>query len=248
MRRLINYNQVKALVDQGKHYQEIADILKFSKSSIGRFYRKHFGKLEDKGYWKRATFKIPDSEFELLFGSLMRDSCLYKQGRSYTGSITHSIKQKEYLYHIQKQLKLMGGNILDESTTIKGVTYQKKTMHIKNNTELATLYESFYYAHGKKDVPLNLAPLTPRAIAFWYMDDGSSLKKTALFATCSFSLDGLKRLQNFLLETYNIKTIIRPFRHYLYVKTESAPILRKLIEPYIIPTMLYKIKNIPKLC
>ena len=52
-------------------------------------------------------------------------------------------------------------------------------MHIRNNTELKTLYETFYYVNSKKDVPLDLTPLTPRAIAFWYMDDGSCLKKNS---------------------------------------------------------------------
>lgn len=245
-KRCINYEKVKALLEKGKHYQEIAEELEFTKNAIGRYCRKHFGYVQDRGYWKRASFDIPKEEQELLFGSLMGDTCLTRQKLSYTGIIVHSIKQEAYLEHLKQNLPTIGGNVYTNYTSIKGITYEKKSLHIKNNTMLKSLYQSFYYK-GKKDVPLTLENLTPRAIAYWFMDDGSKTKKTAIFATCSFSYEGLLRLQSFLQNTYNILTIIRP-RNYLYVKTVSAPILRKLIEPYIIPEMYYKIKDIPKLC
>lgn len=76
------------------------------------------------------------------------------------------------------------------------------------------------------------------------MDDGFLLdnghSKTLGFSTCSFSLDGLLRLQKYLEDTYQVKTIIRK-NFYLIVRRKSVNTLKDLINPYIIDSMKYKI-------
>ena len=49
--------------------------------------------------------------------------------------------------------------------------------------------ELFYDLNGKKVIPVNLQELlTPKGLAFWFMDDGYKSKKGLYFSTESFSL------------------------------------------------------------
>lgn len=54
--------------------------------------------------------------------------------------------------------------------------------------------------------------LTPRAIAYWFMDDGSLLannSKGLVFHTQNFDESDVKRLANFLEQKYGLKTWVK---------------------------------------
>lgn len=252
MRKVIDKNEVIKLVKEGRSYDEIATILRFTKSSIGRFCRKHFGLLEDRGKSTRQKIDILDVQKEIIFGSLLGDMCLQKHSKTFRGSECHSVKQKEYLVYKHSLLKPLVGIIRDETTIINGKSYFKNAFSIRPNTNLEYFYNVFYKDfNGKKDVPFKLDLLTPRAIAFWFMDDGFLINnehsETLGFSTCSFSLEGLLRLQEKLDKDYNIKTIIRK-NFYLVIKRNSATQLSSLIKPYIIKEMQYKLGSYLGLC
>jgi hypothetical protein len=74
-------------------------------------------------------------------------------------------------------------------------------------------------------------------------------KSTLALCTHGFSQECVELLQKALLDKYNIHTSIQQHKDprngkkypLLYIKTKSAPILKNLVRPYIIPSMLYKI-------
>lgn len=239
----IKIEQVEPLFKKGLSYQQIADELKVKKQSIGFFCRRHFGKLKDKGVFVRNNTPLTQIQKEIIFGSLLGDCNIHKHGNSYEGRVNHSIKQLPYAEYMKFLLGDICSNMRFRNKNLNNKIYQQCSFDIKNNFALKELYDLFYYK-GKKDIPVDLSLLTPRALAFWFMDDGSKSSKHSIeIATCSFSLEGLLRIQAFLEEKYNIKSIIRKdFR--LYICTESSVKFKKLVLPYIHESMLYKFSNI----
>lgn len=96
--------------------------------------------------------------------------------------------------------------------------------------------------------------LTPRAIAYWYMDDGSQEWKDrslgVRFCTGSFTLSEIDTLTLVLKDKYLLKISTQnPVKGYrIYVSTHSYPVLKSLISCFLIPSMRYKFptKNEPE--
>lgn len=244
MRRYIDTQRLKEFIDQNKTYEEISKIMGFNETSLCRHYTKHFGKKEDRASAYRQRIPMTQEQKEIIFGSLLGDMCISKHIKNYRGAETHSIKQAEYAEFKRNLLTPLAGEMSEGQATIKDKTYQKRTFTLRPNLDLEEFYSSFYIGeNNKKDVPYDLSLLTPRAIAFWFMDDGFVIthgKHLLGFSTCSFSLEGLQRLQNYLKSIYNIETIIRR-NFYLIVKAQDCKKLADMIKPYMIESMYYKL-------
>lgn len=255
-RCFIKEEDVKPLLDRGYSYQQIADALGYKKVSIGFFCRKHFGKLPDKGKFVRKNIPYTQEQKEIIFGTLLGDAGIYKRKHkkakceTYFGRINHGELQLEYANYIRSFFdSSLVSDIRHYFTKGNNNTLVKRnrwhnSFDFKDNYALKELYDMFYINDGKKDVPMDLTLLTPRAMAFWFMDDGScSNKHSVSIATMSFSISGLLRLQEYLLQTYNIKTIIRK-DYTMYIMTQSAPIFYDLIKPYMHESLMYKLRKV----
>lgn len=245
MKRNIDKDIVKELYDSGKSYEEIAQLLGFTKQSIGRCYRKHFGLLEDRSRDVRQRINLTDKQKEILFGGLLGDFSIVRHIKNYRGCISHSVKQETYARFIHEKLNPLVGLFRYTKVKAGNKIYDECQFTIRPNLDLENFYNQFYGDFGgKKDVPYDLSLLTPLALSIWFMDDGFLIdnghSQTLGFSTCSFTLEGLIRLQNYLKETYDIDTIIRK-NFYLVVRRKDAQKLATLIKPHIIPTMLYKL-------
>lgn len=253
-RTLIKIEDVKPLIEQGYSYQQIGEALGFKTVSIGFFCRRHFGKLQDSRQFVRRNIPYTHEQKEILFGTLLGDGGIYKRKNkvktchTYFGRINHGINQIEYANYIRS---FFSSELISDlrKYLIKASKLVKKdrwlySFDFKDNYALKELYDMFYINGGKKDIPEDLSLLTPRAMAFWFMDDGSCCSKHSIvIATMSFSLSGLLRLQQYLLDTYNIKTIIRK-DFTLYIMAESAPIFYNLIKPYMHESLIYKLRKV----
>lgn len=244
-RNRIKFSIVDPLIKEGKTYEEIASIVGVTRNSVGRFCRKHYGLLEDRGKSTRQSIPITQKQKEILFGSLLGDLCIRKHTKTYRGVLVHSIKQLEYAQYMHKELNSIVGKFRFINVKVSNKIYDECQFTIRPNLELKFLYDSFYEDFlGKKDVPFNLSLLSPLALAIWFMDDGFLIdnghSKSFGLSTCSFSLEGLLRLQKYLKKVYNIETIIRK-NFYLIVRRCSALTFKTIIQPYIINSMKYKI-------
>jgi hypothetical protein len=99
-----------------------------------------------------------------------------------------------------------------------------------------------------KIIPNNIEEyLTPLALAIWFMDDGSKLGKGARIATNCFTEKEIIFLCEVLYKKYNITvTAIRGGKgkgHILYIHTNSMNIFTKIIKPYMLPSLYYKLGN-----
>lgn len=105
-------------------------------------------------------------------------------------------------------------------------------------------YRRVFYNGVKKIVPHNLEELlTPLGLAVWIMDDGSRDKGCVRISSHNFSYSDHLKLQQILKAKFGISANIQRAqdKFWLWIRSESSPHLVRLIEPYVIPSMLYKL-------
>lgn len=245
MQDKLNIQLIKDLVQQGKSYKEIVEITGYKKNSVYGLCWRLFGKLQDRNASRRQSIIITQEQKEYIFGTLLGDGNLQKFGKSVMGRNNHSIKQESYCKYKQSKLKNLTYDVKysTKSLNTTGKRYESCYFCFKPNTELLPFYDMFYQ-NGKRDVPFDLTLLTPRAMAWWFMDDGTASGRCSIsIATCSFSLNGLLRLKDYLKQTYDISvTIQKDFK--IYFTAESAIKFYHLVKDYIIDDMMYKFKYI----
>ena len=201
-------------------------------------------------------FKPTAVQRDVLIGTLLGDGHLETQnhGRTYRLKIEHAIQQKAYvlwLYQVFQEWVRMFPVVRSRSVTFRGntKTYERIGFATLSSGSLR-FYAGQFYPHGKKVVPKLIHRwLTPRAMAIWYMDDGSiksNQHKSVLLNTQSFHELDLKRLQKALEQHYGIKTTIRKQKdgNQLYIGSETVDHFLTLIRPYVIPSMQYKLPKV----
>lgn len=243
MKEKIDKTLIINLVQEGFSYKEIIDITKYNKNTVYTFCLKTFGKLLDRNRSRRQSIEITQEQSEVIFGQLLGDGNLRKIKNSYQGRINHSEKQEVYCRYKQNLLKNLTYTPKKTVTILKNKEYQKIYYCMKPNENLKIFYNMFYN-NNVKDVPNDLSLLTPKALAIWFMDDGSASGRCSIsIATCSFSKKELEKLQKYLLVKYELKTTIQKDKK-LYFSAESARKFYKIVQPFMIKEMLYKFKYV----
>lgn len=175
--------------------------------------------------------------------------------------IVHSIKQRDYVNHkIELVRKIFGGVF---SVTEKRATLSNGNTHLscgfsKSNTYFKILQRMMYVDKKKTITYQVLNMLTPHGIAIWYMDDGHArvnLNKDGFvssvateFATCCSEKEA-KIICDWFLEQHNI--IFKPYhmrdQFCIRCNTKESHNFARLVDPYIIPSMRYKLKHVADL-
>lgn len=87
--------------------------------------------------------------------------------------------------------------------------------------------------------------LTPLALAIWIMEDGAKGGKGLKFSTNSFSYKECLIIVKALSDNFNLKASIQSAgsnnQYIIYIWKESMDDLIKIVSPYIIPAMKYKL-------
>lgn len=80
------------------------------------------------------------------------------------------------------------------------------------------------------------------------MDDGSRVGQGIKFSTNSFSYQDCIKLSEMLFNLFKIKTSVQsagvPNQYVIYVFKQSIPLLRDIVKPYIVSSILYKIQSL----
>lgn len=180
-------------------------------------------------------------ERSIIIGSLLGDGYMrIIPGRADAFlEINHSIKAKEYVDYKFEKLKRICESAPKKRSTNEGrIAYRFFT---KQNKYLTILYEMFY-KNKQKIIPKNLE-LDPVSIAIWYMDDGSKSRDRDIYLnTQQFSLLEQNRLVDYLRK-FGIKARLNKDKKYYRIRIlkESIGEFMKIISPYIIPSMQYKL-------
>lgn len=106
------------------------------------------------------------------------------------------------------------------------------------------LYQSFYPNGVTKVLPTNIFDLlTPRALAFWIMDDGGAHASGMTLHCNNFSEVEVDILISVLQVKFGITANkwAKGDNHILYVNSSSMPILRSLVMRHIHVSFKYKL-------
>lgn len=210
--------------------------------------------------------ELSQDEKNLLVALCIGDGCLRKP-HPQTGSVQleigHSTKQEDYCtWKRDLVYSICGGT--------KEPKMGYRTIKLKNSDNeyyacrFTKIHEYFLYLrklmypNGRKVMTREiLDKLCLQGIAIWFMDDGSCYKKDSADGTKSISFDLRISTECFTQEENDI--IVEYFKekwdihfHTFYSANKKAWIIRankkaalafmELIEPYVIPSMSYKIE------
>lgn len=194
---------------------------------------------------RKSSLKLSDIQRQTLIGLLLGDAHLETQnrGRTYRLKVEYSAKRQEYINHLYELFKEW---VLTPP--------QLKQDESHNNSWFQTVSHGAFrfYAHQFYDVQGKCVPraihrfLTPRGIAYWFMDDGSIKSresKGVLFNTQGFARNDIKRLIAVLRTRFNLEANERKQNEgwQIYISGNSYQRFRELVESFILPSMLYKI-------
>jgi recombination protein RecA len=197
----------------------------------------------------RRPKKLNKTQGSILVGLLLGDGHLEAVTRDRTCrlKVEHSLKQKGYVDWLYGEL----------SDFIRNEPYTKmKSVHKKQfscygfttcSSELFQFYAEQFYVERKKIIPKLFAKLIdPLALAIWFMDDGSfksNHHRTYIIHSVGYTKKDLIIVQKVLKEKFGIKIALHKQyeRWRIYFLSETADKFRTLIEPYMIPSMKYKL-------
>jgi len=199
----------------------------------------------------------------ILVGMILGDGYLLSQGNHCSLTIEHSQKQIEYLKHKAKLIhSIFGGK---PCKIYRRSRYDKRTNKIykqcslaKGNKYFKFLKKKIYCNKNKKYYTRSVLNwLTPHGLAIWYMDDGcckARKNKNGNITSCQTylntycSLEEAQTIKTYFKEVWNIDFSIHTRKLtktcLLCANSEASKKFIKLIRPYIIPQMQYKLRHV----
>lgn len=173
---------------------------------------------------------------DFLVGTLLGDGYLMKTTKGYCLRIHHGKNAKHFIDWKYKIFK----NFVNTPPKFDGYGFYFRTV----SNPAFSAYRKLFYQGKRKILPEKVENLlSPIGLAVWIMDDGSKCGGCIRMHTYSFDYHEHLKIQQALKNKFGIKCNIQKdkgmFR--LWIKSESMPNLVKLIKPYFIPSMLYKL-------
>lgn len=200
----------------------------------------------------RADKRIgPHNEdiISVLVGSLLGDA---HAERGMTGGVKFRFRQsiihKDYLFWLYEFFNSRGyctNNFPCYFTQKYGEKLlEAYRFNTYSYTNLIWLYKLFYNNNKKKVIPINIAYyLTPLALAIWIMDDAKYVRGVIQLNCHPYSVQDVEKLINVLKIRYDLKCslYLKEGTCRIDISKESLKLLRTIVRPHILPSMLYKI-------
>ena len=198
---------------------------------------------------KKKKLKLRAEQREILIGLLLGDAHLetQNQGRTYRLKIEQSEQHRPYLFHLyalfREWILTPPRRRLVKSSGRVSFNYCVQTV----SHGALRFYAQQFYAGRRKIVPKLIHRwLTPRALTYWFMDDGSlkgSQSKGVIFNTQAFEKADVERLINAISENFGLKAKKRKQKegYQIYISGESFEEFSRLVEPFLLPEMAYKL-------
>jgi ubiquinol-cytochrome c reductase cytochrome b subunit len=185
----------------------------------------------------------------ILIGSMLGDSYAEKHGKGTRIMLQQESNNVEYLMWFHKYLSERGYCSSNKPKLLIRIEKKGKVrfyyrIRTWTYSSFNWISDTFYSNNGTKIVPNNIEEfLTPLALSVWIMDDGSRTSSGLKIATNCFTLEEVKLLCKILMNKYNISA--NPNKDgnqwVIYINAKSMPSLSKLIKPYMVSSMHYKL-------
>jgi len=161
--------------------------------------------------------------------------------------IEHSKTQQSYVEWLYEEFKDWVRTKPRERTRIAfGKLVTKYQFCTYGHTILGKFHKRFYSGRTKI-VPNDIGQdITPLSLAVWYMDDGSIKSKRhkgVFLNTQGFTENDILKLQKILEQNFGISSTTKNDKEgrQIYLGGEAGEKFCSLINPYVIPSMRYKI-------
>lgn len=198
----------------------------------------------------KAGLRLSDKQREILVGIILGDAMLETQnkGKTYRIKIEHSIGQRAYTEHLYDVFKewVLNPPRLKEIKLANGRSYKSLVFSTLSHGALR-FYGHQFYPYGRKVVPKLIGRwLTPRSIAYWFMDDGSiksKESKAVVFNTQGYQKKDVVRLAEILKSKFSLEAKPRRQKegYQIYISGKSYESFKNLISSDVLPEMKYKI-------
>ena len=237
--------KINIYLDEGLTNSEIAEKLNLSKTTV-RKYTTLIGR--ETNSIKHKSIKevnLTKEQFEIIYGCMLGDMSISKTEKLARIAISQGGKHEEYFDHLTNIFSNYLGKITKTPRYDKRTDkyYNKFSVRFLANELYLKLYKIFY-PNGKKTITKEwLSKLTPRSIAYWFMDDGA---KWGVFATNCFTKEEVILIKDWFKEQYDIDTRIYTIpnkeQYELIVEHSSLQKFENLIREYLISSMRYKLR------
>ena len=244
----INQEDFEKLWNEGKSDLEIAEFFGVEEITI-RSYRtrgENAGKFTRTNYFSEKDLKLSNEQEQFILGSLLGDLSIDLTGKMKNAKLclVHSIKQEELF---MKKVEILGefmGNykLYSQYDNRTEKTYQTWRGDSKSHKLFNEIHKLLYPSGIKTITKEYLDKInSPIALAYWFMDDGCN---SGVIATNCFSSDEVELLINWLKTKWNIIATKQKNRvnYVLHISQKSRLDFERLIFPYMIPSMYYKLK------
>lgn len=194
----------------------------------------------------------------MIAGMILGDGSLQKREmyKNPVIRINHSIKQRQYLLWKVSLLQALFHYPLESSIrykdiTVRGNEYKVCMFNSRVSSKLKTIYR-IAYKNGKKVISQELLELlTPLGLALWYMDDGCcNIGNRTVSLSTYCTLDEALTCQRYFINTWDIHWKLMKHKSGYSIgrgyQTDDMAKFKKIIEPYIIDSMKYKIDAIAR--
>lgn len=189
----------------------------------------------------------------IIYGSLLGDAHAErrKSGKGTRISFYQEGSHSAYLLYLHNLVSSLGysnTNIPKIQTRLKKNGDIRKIIrfHTWTYEKFNIIHDEWYDKNNKKIVSRSIYNyLTPLALGIWIMNDGVKVGSGLKLATNSFRYEDVLYLKDILYKKYNLKSEIQKTgvknEYHIYIWKEFIPDLVKIVNPYIIKSMKYKI-------
>lgn len=244
----INQEDFERLWNEGKSDLEIAEFFGVKEITI-KSYRtrgENAGKFTRTNYFSEKDLQLSNEQEQFILGSLLGDLSIDLTGQMKNAKLclVHSIKQEELF---MKKVKILGEfmgsyKLYSQYDNRTNKIYQTWRGNSKSHKLFNDIYNLLYPNKIKTITQKYLDKINhPIALAYWFMDDGT---ESGHIATNCFSLQEVELLINWLKTKWNIISTKQKSKanYVLYISQKSRLDFERLIFPYIVPSMYYKLK------
>lgn len=205
------------------------------------------------------NIKLTNMQEQIIIGSTLGDAYLAPSTSGKTSCIVfkHSTKQAEYLkfkrncltnlMYPTKRCSIRKPRISNRVAFIESRKIESECMESESIHHPVLLeYREKFYPNGVKIIPEDLfEKLDAFGIAIWFMDDGCKMSSyDTTICTNSFTKDDVQMACDVLKRKFDLNCHVHTTKdnhNLLKINASSSHDFRRLIEPYIIPSMGYKL-------
>lgn len=244
----INQEDFERLWNEGKSDLEIAEFFEVKEITIKSYRTRgaNAGKFTRNDYFSEKDIQLTEEQEQFILGSLLGDLSIDLTGQMKNAKLclVHSIKQEElFMKKVEILGEFMGSyKLYSQYDNRTNKIYQTWRGNSKSHKLFNNIYDLLYPNRVKTITREYIDKINhPIALAYWFMDDGS---ECGTIATNCFSLEEVELLIDWLKAKWNIISTKQKNKenYVLHISQKSRLDFERLIFPYIIPSMYYKLK------